>query len=53
MPRLQLSLLALAPTLLFTRLGIALANVVPQPVFNKILLVTFYRMEIKLIVNVI
>ena len=51
--RLQLSLAALVPTLIFTRIGIGLAGVMSQAVFNNILLVTFLLLEIKLIVDVI
>ena len=51
--RLQLSVVALVPTLIFTRIGISLAGVMSQGVFNKILLVTFCLMEIKLIIDVL
>ncbi len=51
--RLKLGLAALVPTLIFTRVGISLANVVSHKVFDKILLVTFCLMEIKLIVDVL
>jgi uncharacterized membrane protein YfcA len=51
-PRLELSLLALIPTLIFTRIGIGLANKMSQAVFDRILLATFLLMEIKLIVDV-
>ena len=50
--RLQLSLLALVPTLIFTRIGISLSRVVSHGVFNKVLLVTFILMEIKLITDI-
>ncbi len=53
LPRLQLSLAALVPTLIFTRVGIGMARVVSQEVFNKILLIVFFLMEIKLIVDVL
>jgi uncharacterized membrane protein YfcA len=51
--RLQLSLAALIPTLIFTRVGISFANVISHEVFNKILLVTFCLMEIKLITDIL
>lgn len=51
--RLQLSLAALVPTLIFTRIGISLAGIMSQEVFNKILLVAFCLMEIKLIFDVL
>jgi hypothetical protein len=51
--RLQLSLLALVPTLIFTRIGIANAGAMSQDAFNKILLVTFCLMELKLIADVL
>ena len=51
--RLQLSLVALVPTLIFTRIGISLAGKMSQKVFNRILLVTFCLMEIKLIIDVL
>lgn len=51
--RIQLSLLALVPTLVFTRIGISLARKVSFGLFNKILLVTFIAMEIKLLVDIL
>jgi len=51
--RLQLSLAALVPTLIFTRVGINFANVISHDVFNKVLLVTFCLMEIKLIADIL
>ncbi len=51
--RIQLSLTALVPTLIFTRIGISLAGIMSQEVFNKILLVAFCLMEIKLIFDVL
>ncbi len=51
--RLQLSLIALVPTLIFTRIGIAYAGAISQEVFNKILLITFCLMELKLIADVL
>ncbi|MDH3547458.1 MAG: sulfite exporter TauE/SafE family protein [Gammaproteobacteria bacterium] len=51
--RLQLSLMALVPTLIFTRIGIGLADTISPRVFNRILLVVFCLMEIKLIADVI
>jgi uncharacterized membrane protein YfcA len=51
--RLQLSLAALLPTLLFTRIGISFANVISHEVFNKVLLMTFCLLEIKLIADIL
>jgi hypothetical protein len=51
--RLTLGLIALIPTLLFTRVGIAFAGRVSNIVFQRILLVVFVLMEIKLITDVI
>lgn len=51
--RLQLSLLATIPALLFTRVGIQYARRVSQQAFNSILLVVFCLMEIKLVVDII
>ena len=51
--RLKLSLIALVPTLIFTRVGISLADTISPEVFNKVLLVAFCLMEIKLILDVI
>ncbi len=51
--RLRLSLIALVPTLIFTRIGISLAYKISIDTFNKILLVVFFLMEIKLIADVI
>ena len=51
--RLRLSLIALVPTLIFTRIGIGLADKISIETFNKILLVVFFLMEIKLIADVI
>ncbi|MDH3747259.1 MAG: sulfite exporter TauE/SafE family protein [Gammaproteobacteria bacterium] len=51
--RLQLSLIALVPTLIFTRVGISLADTISLEAFNKILLVVFCLMEIKLIADVL
>jgi uncharacterized membrane protein YfcA len=51
--RLKLSLIALVPTLIFTRIGIGLADKISIETFNKILLVVFILMEIKLIADVI
>ncbi|MDH3431895.1 MAG: sulfite exporter TauE/SafE family protein [Gammaproteobacteria bacterium] len=50
--RLQLSLAALVPTLIFTRVGIHFANVISHAVFNKVLLVVFCLMEIKLVADI-
>ena len=51
--RLALSIAALAPTLLFTKLGISMAGKISTTVFNRILLVTFLVMEIKLLMDVL
>jgi uncharacterized membrane protein YfcA len=51
--RLRLSLIALVPTLIFTRIGIGLADKISIETFNKVLLVVFFLMEIKLIADVI
>ena len=51
--RLRLSLVALVPTLIFTRIGISLTGIMSQEVFNRILLVTFCLMEIKLVYDVL
>lgn len=51
--RLRLSLIALVPTLIFTRIGISLADKISIETFNKVLLVVFFLMEIKLIADVI
>ena len=51
--RLQLSLIALIPTLIFTRIGISLADKVSLQLFNKFLLFIFCLMEIKLIADVL
>lgn len=50
--RLALGLLALLPTLLFTRIGIGLAGKISEAVFQKILIAIFLLMEIKLIADV-
>lgn len=50
--RLLLGLLALVPTLFFTRLGISLASRVSHLIFTRILLVIFFLMEIKLVIDV-
>lgn len=44
---------ALAPTLVFTLIGISLADTISLEVFNKILLVVFFLMELRLITDVI
>ncbi len=51
--RLTLGLIALVPTLLFTRIGIGLAGRISKTVFQRILLVVFVLMEFKLLVDVI
>jgi uncharacterized membrane protein YfcA len=47
--RLQLSFMALIPTLIFTALGIRLASKISTELFSKILVGIFIIMEIKLI----
>jgi len=50
--RLQLGLAALVPTLIFTRIGISLASKISHETFNKVLLLIFCLMEIKLIADI-
>jgi len=50
--RFRLSLIALVPTLIFTRIGISLADKISIEAFNKVLLVIFFLMEIKLLADV-
>ena len=51
--RLQLSLTALVPTLIFIWLGTKLARKISHGLFNRILLVTFIAMELKLIADIL
>jgi len=51
--RLQLSLFALVPTLIFTRVGIGLTGKISTSTFNRILLVTFILMEAKLMMDIL
>jgi uncharacterized membrane protein YfcA len=51
--RLQISLVALVPTLVFTRIGIQLADRISQVTFNRLLLIVFCLLEIKLLADVI
>lgn len=51
--RLTLGLLALIPTLLFTQIGIRSARMIPAAVFQKIILMLFVMMEVKLIADVL
>lgn len=51
--RLALSTAALVPTLVFTKAGISMAGKISTTVFNRILLVTFLVMEIKLLADVL
>lgn len=51
--RLVLGLIALIPTLLFTRIGIAFAGKISNAFFQKLLIVIFVLMEIKLIADVL
>lgn len=49
----RLSLAALVPSLVFTRLGISLSRKISIAMFNKFLLTIFILMEIKLIMNIL
>jgi hypothetical protein len=51
--RLALSIAALAPTLVFTKVGVSLAGKISTTVFSRILLVTFLVMGIKLLADVL
>jgi uncharacterized membrane protein YfcA len=51
--RLALSVAALVPTLLFTKIGISMAGKMSTLIFNRILLLTFLAMEVKLIADVL
>lgn len=51
--RLVLGLIALVPTLAFTRIGIAFAGKISQAFFQKLLIGIFVLMEIKLIADVL
>lgn len=51
--RLALSFAALVPTLLFTKIGISMAGKISPVAFNRILLVTFLAMELKLLADVL
>ena len=51
--RLLVGLIALVPTLFFTRLGIGLAGRISNTVFQRLLLVVFVLVEIKLLADVI
>ncbi len=53
MERTTLGLVALVPTLLFTQIGIRIAPLVPAGVFEKLLLLLFVLMEIKLIADIV
>lgn len=50
--RLQVSLMALIPTLIFTRIGIRLADRISMVTFNKLLLIVLCLMEIKLMADI-
>lgn len=50
--RFVIALLALIPTLLFTRLGVRYAGILSEAVFNRIIITLFIVMEIKLIADV-
>ena len=50
--RLILGLIALVPTLLFTRIGASFAGKISSAVFQRILIVIFVIMEIKLVADV-
>ena len=51
--RVKLSLLALVPALIFARIGISLSGKISVADFNRILLVVFVAMELKLIVDIV
>lgn len=51
--RIRLSLAALVPSLVFTRLGISLSRKISIALFNKFLLTIFILMAIKLIVDIL
>ena len=51
--RVKLSLLALVPALIFTRIGISLSEKNSVAVINRILLAVFVAMELKLIVDIV
>jgi uncharacterized membrane protein YfcA len=51
--RLALSFAALIPTLVFTKIGISMAGKISMTIFNRILLVTFLVMEIKLLADIL
>jgi uncharacterized membrane protein YfcA len=51
--RLILGIVALIPSLLFTRIGISMAGKMSPMVFGRILVVVFLAMEIKLLVDVL
>ena len=51
--RLALSFAALIPTLVFTKIGISMAGKISTTIFNRILLVTFFVMEIKLLADIL
>ena len=51
--RLMLGVMALVPTLVFTRAGISLAGKISEALFQKVLIGIFVLMEIKLIADVL
>lgn len=51
--RLVLGCIALVPTLLFTRIGIAFAGKISRSAFQKLLIALFVVMEVKLIADVV
>jgi hypothetical protein len=51
--RIQLSLFALVPALIFTRVGISMSHKISVTIFNRILLATFVVMELKLIIDIL
>ena len=51
--RFELSLLALVPTIIFTRVGMALSRRISHVVFDKLLVALFVAMELKLIVDLL
>jgi uncharacterized membrane protein YfcA len=50
---LKLSLIALIPTIIFTRLGIRLADSISLEFFNKVLLAVLCLMEVKLLLDLL
>ena len=51
--KLAIGLIAIVPTLFFTQLGIRFSGKISDPVFNRILVVLFVLMELKLIIDIL